>query len=110
MPQVAVITGATRGIGKAVVCAFAKAGLEALTFGLAHQLEGTGVAVNALRPTVATEAVTYRAPHLLKQSSEKWARPHLYAETVASLTNQPASYTGQLLTNDDFRALGVLLA
>jgi len=88
--------------------AASKAGLEALTFGLAHQLDGTGVAVNALRPTVATEAVTFSAPQLLEGAPGRWAQPLAYAEAVVWLASQPASYTGQLLTNDDLKALGAL--
>jgi citronellol/citronellal dehydrogenase len=88
--------------------AASKAGLEALTFGLADQLRGTGVAVNALRPTVATEAVALGAPHLLEDTSGRWARPEPYADAVVWLADQPDSFTGQLLSNDDLRARGVL--
>jgi NAD(P)-dependent dehydrogenase (short-subunit alcohol dehydrogenase family) len=85
-----------------------KAAIEALTFGLAHQLAGTGVAVNAVRPTVATEAVTFHAPELLDDPSGRWARPDAYAAAMVWLACRPADYTGNLLTNDDLKALGVL--
>ncbi len=85
-----------------------KAAIEALSFGLAHQLTGTGVAVNCLRPTVATEAVTFHAPDLLHDRSGKWAGAEAYGEAVAWLAAQPASFTGHLLDNDDLKAAGAL--
>jgi citronellol/citronellal dehydrogenase len=86
-----------------------KAGLEALSFGLARQLADTGIAVNALRPTVATEAVTFSAPHLLESAPGRWARPDDYGEAVVWLAEQPIDFTGQLLTNQDLQRLGALV-
>ncbi len=87
-----------------------KAAVEALTFGLAHQMEGSGVSVNCVRPTVATEVVTFHAPHLLEDSSGRWASPEDFAQAMTWLAQQPAAYTGHLLDNDDLKALGALRA
>jgi len=87
-----------------------KAATEALSFGLAHQMAGTGVAVNCVRPIVATEAVALHAPQLLDDPSGRWVRPEAYGEAIVWLTNQPVDYTGNLLNNEDLKALGVLAA
>jgi NAD(P)-dependent dehydrogenase (short-subunit alcohol dehydrogenase family) len=85
-----------------------KAAIEALSFGLAHQLADSGVSVNCVRPSVATEAVTFHAPHLLDDPSGRWVRPDDYGDAMVWLAEQPSDYTGNLLTNDDLKALGVL--
>lgn len=85
-----------------------KAAIEALSFGLADQLAGTGVSVNCVRPSVATEAVTFHAPHLLDDPSGRWAHPEAYGEAMVWLVEQPADYTGNLLTNDDLKSLRAL--
>jgi NAD(P)-dependent dehydrogenase (short-subunit alcohol dehydrogenase family) len=87
-----------------------KAAIETLTFGLAQQVAGTGVAVNCVRPVVATEAVTFSAPQLLDDPTMRWVRPEDYGEAIVRLVEQPADFTGNLLTNDDLTALGVLAA
>jgi citronellol/citronellal dehydrogenase len=88
--------------------AASKAAIEALSRGLAHQLTGTGVAVNALRPNVATEAVTMHAPQLLDDPTGRWASTTAYGEAVAWLAEQPATFSGHLLTNSDLKAAGAL--
>ena len=85
-----------------------KAAIEALSFGLANQLAGTGVSVNCVRPSVATEAVTFHAPQLLDDTSGRWARPEDFAQAMAWLAEQPADYTGNLLANTDLKTLGAL--
>jgi NAD(P)-dependent dehydrogenase (short-subunit alcohol dehydrogenase family) len=85
-----------------------KAAIEALSFGLAYQLAGSGVSVNCVRPSVATEAVTFHAPRLLDDPSGRWARPEDYGEAMVWLAGQPSDYTGNLLTNDDLKVLGRL--
>jgi NAD(P)-dependent dehydrogenase (short-subunit alcohol dehydrogenase family) len=85
-----------------------KAAIEALSFGLAYQLAGSGVSVNCVRPSVATEAVTFHAPHLLDDPLGRWARPDDYGEAMVWLAEQPSEYAGNLLTNDDLKALGLL--
>jgi len=88
--------------------AASKAAIEAMSSGLAAQLAGTGVAVNAVRPVVATEAVTFSAPHLLDDPSGRWADVTAYGEAMAWLVQQPAEFTGHLLSNDDLTAAGAL--
>ncbi|MGE0881111.1 MAG: SDR family NAD(P)-dependent oxidoreductase [Acidimicrobiia bacterium] len=85
-----------------------KAAIESLSFGLAWQLAGSGVSVNAVRPTVATEAVTHHAPNLLTDQPGRWALPTDYAAALLWLAEQPASFTGELIDNDRFKQLGVL--
>ena len=89
-----------------------KAAIEALSFGLANQLAGTGVSVNCVRPSVATEAVTLHAPQLLEDpgghGGTAWARPDDFGESMRWLAEQPADYTGNLLANEDLKALGAL--
>lgn len=88
--------------------AASKAAIEAKSIGLAGQLAGTGVAVNVVRPVVATEAVTFSAPHLLDDPSGRWVPPAAYGEAMAWLVGQPAEFTGNLLTNADLAAVGAL--
>jgi citronellol/citronellal dehydrogenase len=85
-----------------------KSAIEVMSRGLARQLAGTGIAVNALRPNVATEAVTMHAPQLLDDPTGRWASTAAYGEAVAWLAEQPATFTGHLLTNDDLKAAGAL--
>jgi NAD(P)-dependent dehydrogenase (short-subunit alcohol dehydrogenase family) len=85
-----------------------KSAIEALSYGLAYQVAGSGVSVNCVRPSVATEAVTFHAPHLLDDPSGRWAHPDDYGEAMAWLAEQPSEYSGNLLTNDDLKALGIL--
>jgi NAD(P)-dependent dehydrogenase (short-subunit alcohol dehydrogenase family) len=91
--------------------AASKAGLDAMSFGLAHQLADTGVAVNLLAPEVLTEAVTYSVQdsEVLATLRQRMVRPEPYGAAVAWLARQPASFTGRYLTNDDLIALGALL-
>lgn len=88
--------------------AASKAAIEAMSIGLAGQLASTGVAVNVVRPTVATEAVTFSAPHLLDDPSGRWVPAGAYGEAIAWLVEQPAEFTGNLLTNADLAAAGAL--
>lgn len=72
--------------------AASKAALNRLTVGLAHELQGTGVSVNAL----AVEAITER--HNLPSVNERADAP---AQLVAWLATQPASFTGNVLDQGD---------
>lgn len=88
--------------------AASKAAIEALSFGLALQVADTGVSVNCVRPTVATEAVTFSAPQLLEEQPGRWADPVDYAAALVWLAEQPATLTGELIDNERFKSLGVL--
>lgn len=86
-----------------------KAALERFTVGLAEQVSGTGVAVNAVRPgLVLTEAVTYSAPQLVEEG--RGFQPRDTGEAIAGLAEQPATLTGRVLDPEDLIELGVLRA
>lgn len=87
-----------------------KAGLDAWSYGLAHQLEGTGVAVNLLAPEVLTEAVTFSVddPELLDELSHRMVPAEPYGRAVAWVARRPTSFTGRYLTNRDLVELGAL--
>ncbi|MBW8825833.1 MAG: SDR family oxidoreductase [Acidobacteria bacterium] len=87
-----------------------KAGMDAMSIGLAHQVAGTGVAVNLLAPSVLTEAVTFSIPDQVEELAKRMARPERYGEALAWVVEQPTSFTGQYLTNDDLAGLGALVA
>jgi citronellol/citronellal dehydrogenase len=88
-----------------------KAGINALTFGLANQLAGTGVSANVLSPSVLTEAVTFSVtdPDMLADMSSRMVAPEPYGEAVAWLAEQPATFTGHHLSNGDLMELGALV-
>jgi citronellol/citronellal dehydrogenase len=88
-----------------------KAALNALSYGLANQLLGTGVAVNLLAPSVLTEAVTFSVtdPAQLKVMSARMVQPKPYGEAVAWVALQPADFTGRYLANTDLVDLGALV-
>lgn len=90
--------------------AASKAGMDAMSFGLAAQLAGTGVAVNLLAPEVLTESVTFsvRDPDVLESLSRRMVDPKAYGKAVVWLARQPASFTGRYLTNQDLTDLGAL--
>jgi citronellol/citronellal dehydrogenase len=90
--------------------AASKSGLDAMSYGLAGQLEGTGVAVNILAPEVLTEAVTYSVKdrQVLDRLARRMVAPEAYADAVVWLARQPASFTGRYLTNDDLIRAGAL--
>jgi NAD(P)-dependent dehydrogenase (short-subunit alcohol dehydrogenase family) len=88
-----------------------KAGLDALSYGLANQLAGTGVAVNILAPSVFTEAVSFSVtdPELLSDMRARMTSPEAYGEAVAWVAEQPPEFTGHYLANQDLIDLGVLV-
>ena len=69
-----------------------KAGLDALSYGLANQLVGTGVAVNVLAPSVFTEAVAFSVtdPDMLRDMRAHMTSPEAYGEAMAKVAEQPA--------------------
>lgn len=92
--------------------AASKAALDSFTFGLAHQLAGSGVAVNALTPEVMTESVEFSVtdPDVLAELRRRMVAPDAYAAAMVWLAAQPAGFTGQHLDNDALVALGALTA
>jgi citronellol/citronellal dehydrogenase len=88
-----------------------KAGLDALSYGLANQLVGTGVAVNVLSPSVFTEAVAFSVtdPDMLRDMRAHMTSPEAYGEAMAKVAEQPAEFTGRYLANQDLIDLGVLV-
>jgi NAD(P)-dependent dehydrogenase (short-subunit alcohol dehydrogenase family) len=91
--------------------AASKAGLDALSYGLAGELADTGVAVNILAPEVLTEAVTFSVtdPEVLASLKELMVEPQPYGDAVAWLAQQPADFTGHYLTNHDLIDHGALI-
>jgi NAD(P)-dependent dehydrogenase (short-subunit alcohol dehydrogenase family) len=91
--------------------AASKAGLDTLSYGLAAQLNGTGVAANILAPEVLTEAVTYSVtdPDTLASLKKVMVEPEPYGDAVTWLARQPAEFTGRYLTNHDLMDLGALV-
>ena len=89
--------------------AASKAALDSFSFGLVHDLAGTGVALNLLAPVVLTESVEY---HLTDAHFEELKRrmAHMgpYGEAVARVADQPLDFRGQYLENHDLEALGFL--
>jgi citronellol/citronellal dehydrogenase len=86
-----------------------KAGLDAFSFGLAKDLEGTGVAVNILAPVVLTEALTFHIPDQIEALGPDAAHPEPYGEAVAWVVEQEAAFTGNYLANADLVRLGALV-
>jgi citronellol/citronellal dehydrogenase len=87
-----------------------KAGIDALSYGLANQLSGSGVAVNILAPSVLTEAVSFSVtdPGLLKGMIAHMTSPEAYGEAVAWVAEQPVEFTGHYLANEGLVTLGAL--
>jgi len=89
--------------------ASSKAALDAFSYGLMHDLEATGVAVDLVAPVVLTESVEY---HLTGPRFEDLKRRMVpmgpFGEAVARIADQPSSFRGHYLENHDLEALGFL--
>ncbi|MET0578647.1 MAG: SDR family oxidoreductase [Ilumatobacteraceae bacterium] len=84
-----------------------KLSLERLTTGVAHQLAGTGVAVNCIRidEVIPTEAVELHAAELAAGAR---SNPAQFAQAVTWVLSRPSWYTGLVLTLDQLRDIGAL--
>ena len=80
-----------------------KAGLDALTRGLAAELEASGVAVNALQVdrAVATEGAIAMSPG---EDYSVWETPERIAAAVLWLVQQPFSFTGHIVVTETRQA------
>lgn len=90
----------TMALPQIVSYAASKAALEALTVGLATELAGTGVAVNALRidSAVATEGAVALNPGA---DYGGWATPEVIAEATLWLATRDASFTGRIVASSE---------
>ncbi|HVV31412.1 MAG TPA: SDR family NAD(P)-dependent oxidoreductase [Mycobacteriales bacterium] len=75
-----------------------KAALNRFTLGLAREMHGRGVAVNALEVSAVTEPVRLNLPHADFSKNEL---PEAPAQLVAWIAQQPADYTGQILVQSE---------
>ncbi len=86
-----------------------KAGLDSFSYGLMHDLEETGIAVDLVAPVVLTESVEY---HLtgprFEDLKRRMAPMGPFGEAVARIADQPPSFRGHYLENHDLEALGFL--
>lgn len=86
-----------------------KAALNRFTVGLAHETSGTGVAVNALEVHAVTQAVRLSLPDADHSNNEL---PEAPGQLVAWIAQQPASFTGRILSQPDLlsqlRAKGIV--
>ena len=86
-----------------------KAALNRLTVGLAEEIRGKGVAVNALEVSAVTEPYRLNLPNADFSLNEL---PEAPAQLVVWLAQQPADFTGQILTQPELltrlRAEGVV--
>jgi NAD(P)-dependent dehydrogenase (short-subunit alcohol dehydrogenase family) len=78
--------------------ATSKAALNRMTVGLAHELRGRGVAVNALEVSAVTDAVRLNLPHADFSRNEL---PEAPAQLVTWIAAQSADFTGNILWQND---------
>ena len=89
--------------------ASSKAALDAFSYGLMHDLESTGIALDLVAPVVLTESVEY---HLtgprFDDLKRRMAPMDAFGEAVARIADQPPEFRGHYLENHDLEALGFL--
>jgi NAD(P)-dependent dehydrogenase (short-subunit alcohol dehydrogenase family) len=89
--------------------AASKAALDAFSYGLMHDLESTGIALDLVAPVVLTESVEY---HLtgprFDELKRRMAPMDAFGEAVARIADQPPEFRGHYLENHDLEALGFL--
>ena len=88
--------------------ASSKAALDAVPYGLMHDLEPTGIAVDLVAPVVLTESVEY---HLtgprFEDLKRRMAPMGAFGEAVARVADQPSDFRGHYLENHDLESLRV---
>jgi NAD(P)-dependent dehydrogenase (short-subunit alcohol dehydrogenase family) len=84
-----------------------KAGLEALTLGLAHELKDQNVAVNAIRLefAVLTEGYAYTLTDI---NTSQFEHPVIMSDAALWLAEQPFTHTGHIHTIGELRTRGVV--
>jgi NAD(P)-dependent dehydrogenase (short-subunit alcohol dehydrogenase family) len=101
---------AGQGLGDSVTAyGTSKAALNRLTVGVAQELRGKGVAVNALGVSAVTPAFRYTLPN----ADFSWNElPEAPAQVTTWLASQPLEFTGRILEQDeiigDLRAKGLV--
>ncbi len=89
--------------------ASSKAALDAFSYGLMHDLESTGIAVDLVAPVVLTESVEYHLTGArFDDLKQRMAPMGPFGEAVARIADQPSSFRGHYLENHDLEALGFL--
>jgi citronellol/citronellal dehydrogenase len=101
---------AGQGLGDSVLAyGTSKAALNRFTVGLASEMRGKGIGVNALGVSAATPAYRYTLPGADFSTNELEEAP---AQVTCWLADQPATYTGHILEQGeiiaDLRAQGIV--
>jgi NAD(P)-dependent dehydrogenase (short-subunit alcohol dehydrogenase family) len=89
--------------------AASKAALDAFSYGLMQDLEGTGIAVDLVAPVVLTESVEFHLTDArFDDLKRRMARMAPFGEAVARIADQPPDFRGHYLENHDLERLGFL--
>eukprot|EP01116_Phalansterium_solitarium_P015237 TRINITY_DN3352_c0_g1_i1.p1 TRINITY_DN3352_c0_g1~~TRINITY_DN3352_c0_g1_i1.p1 ORF type:complete len:268 (-),score=66.32 TRINITY_DN3352_c0_g1_i1:201-1004(-) len=86
--------------------AMSKVAMSVLTMGLANELHGSGVSVNAIWP--ATGIMSQVAVSRGMNDLSLWRTPAIFSDACVSLAKEPATFSGHLLIDEDYlRTTGV---
>jgi len=101
---------AGQGLGDSLLAyGTSKAALNRFTMGLAQEVRGKGIGVNALDVSAATPAYKYTLPNADFSTNEHSEAP---AQLICWLASQPPEMTGQILNQGDLlpdlRAKGII--
>jgi NAD(P)-dependent dehydrogenase (short-subunit alcohol dehydrogenase family) len=89
--------------------AASKAALDSFSYGLMHDLESTGIALDLVAPVVLTESVEYHLTDARFDDLKRRMAPmDAFGEAVARIADQPPEFRGHYLENHDLEALGFL--
>ena len=99
---------AVRDFGVQLAYAVSKAALERFTTGLATELSGTGIRVNCVRVDEALRTEALAALIGDREPGGPGVTPAEFGAAVRWITQQPASFTGHVLTFQRLRELGAL--